>query len=120
MLIKKGVEGIDDDLVALGGGHEVKGFVDPGEWEAVGDHLLRIHEAGLHEPDRLGHGGGVRAEPRRPCASRKYVSPPSRQNCSWVVIPKTFHRVPRRRKSTIRRTASMGRPLPPPGRGRRG
>ena len=40
--------------------------------------------------------------------SRKCVRPPSSSNVSCVVMPKTFQRVPRRRRSTISLTASIG------------
>jgi transposase len=41
-------------------------------------------------------------------ASRKWVNPPSSSNFSWVVMPKTFHLVPRHSRLTISFTASIG------------
>ena len=41
-------------------------------------------------------------------ASRKCVRPPSSSNVSCVVMPNTFHFVPRRSKPTISFTAAIG------------
>ena len=100
---------MDDYLVAVRLAHHLDRLVNLAERKAVGDDLFRIDQA----PTRS--GGWPFAWPAawcrswRPCGLRGSESARRRaRTFSWVVMPNTFHLVPRRRRSTISFTAAMG------------